>query len=166
MTQAVDASVLSAVLWRERQLLDLLAFKLEEEQLVIGAARHHIVGQATAEVEQVLAQVRDCETERTEAVATLATDSGLDASLPLRELIGLVDEPWSALLEEHRSALREAVIRISFIASATRRLLAGHLAASADALSLLGAAPPAYARGGAVAAPSVPARGRLVRGTM
>lgn len=167
MTVAVDASALSALLWRERQLLDLLAFRLEEEQLVVAAARPHMLAPATAEVHEVLDQVRTCEAERTQAVSALAGEVGLAGAPPLKDLIGVVDEPWSSLLEDHRAALREAVQRVSSIAATTRRLLAGHLTATADALSLLGAGSTGYAAAGSsLAAASVPARGRLVRGSM
>ena len=62
---------LSAVLWRERQLLELLLFKLEEEQLVLSSGRTRWLGHATREVEQVLDQIRTAELGRSmEADAT------------------------------------------------------------------------------------------------
>ena len=49
---------LSGVLWRERQLLELLLFKLEEEQLILTSGRTQWLGHATREVESVLDQIR------------------------------------------------------------------------------------------------------------
>lgn len=165
MTLPVDASELSAVLWRERQLLQLLAFKLEEEQLVVCAARPHLLTPATAEVEQVLDQLRRCEADRARAVEDLARQVGLGGQPPLSELTVALDEPWSTLLEEHRAGLREEVERICSIAATTRRLLAGHLTATADCLALLGAGPAGYGPD-ALAGAGASGRGHMVQGSM
>ena len=55
---------LSGVLWRERQLLELLLFKLEEEQLILSSGRTQWLGHATREVESVLDQIRTAELGR------------------------------------------------------------------------------------------------------
>ena len=47
---------LSSVLWRERDLLELLLFKLEVEQLVLTSGRTHWLAVAAREVETVLAR--------------------------------------------------------------------------------------------------------------
>ena len=39
------------ILWRERELLELLLFKLEEEQLVLASGRGRWLAHATHEVE-------------------------------------------------------------------------------------------------------------------
>src|SRR5260370_24300213 len=46
----------SAILWRERHLLELLLFKLDEEQLVLAAGRTRWLPRATPDVEMVLQQ--------------------------------------------------------------------------------------------------------------
>ncbi|HEY0397456.1 MAG TPA: flagellar protein FlgN, partial [Acidimicrobiia bacterium] len=48
----------SAILWRERHLLELLLFKLDEEQLVLAAGRTRWLPRATREVEMVLEEIR------------------------------------------------------------------------------------------------------------
>jgi len=50
-------SEVSSILWRERQLLELLLFKLEEEQLLLAAGRTRWLPHATREVDRVLAQL-------------------------------------------------------------------------------------------------------------
>ena len=52
---------LSAVLWRERELLELLTFKLEEEQLLLTAGKSRWIEHATREVEQVLERLRSAD---------------------------------------------------------------------------------------------------------
>ena len=49
----------STVLWTERELLELLLFKLEEEQLVLASGRTRWLAHATREVEMVIEQIRE-----------------------------------------------------------------------------------------------------------
>ena len=61
----------SGILWKERELLELLLFKLEEEQLVLASGRTRWLAHATREVEFVMEQIRTTELLRaTEEVAT------------------------------------------------------------------------------------------------
>ena len=53
-------SDVSNILWRERQLLELLVFKLEEEQLVLAAGRARWLAHASREVESVLGKGTTC----------------------------------------------------------------------------------------------------------
>ena len=55
----MGAHELSAMLWHERELLELLVFKLEEEQLLLTAGKSRWLQHATREVEQVLERLRD-----------------------------------------------------------------------------------------------------------
>ena len=62
----MGAHELSALLWRERELLELLVFKLEEEQLLlITAGKARWLQFATREVEQVMERVREAGLART-----------------------------------------------------------------------------------------------------
>src|SRR4028119_18381 len=54
----------SSILWRERELLELLVFKLEEEQLLLAAGRARWLTFATREVEMVLAEIKRSELGR------------------------------------------------------------------------------------------------------
>jgi hypothetical protein len=68
----VGANELSALLWRERELLELLIFKLEEEQLLLMSGKSRWLQHATREVEQVLNLVREAGLGRSVEVAALA----------------------------------------------------------------------------------------------
>jgi hypothetical protein len=57
-------SDVSNILWRERQLLELLVFKLEEEQLVLAAGRSRWLSHATREVETILGEIKKVELDR------------------------------------------------------------------------------------------------------
>ena len=137
----MGASEVSTLLWRERQLLELLLFKLEEEQLVLAAARPHLLAPASAEVAQVLEQISECETEREEATRELADELGLDAPARLGQIVEATEEPWTGIFADHRRGLVTAVERIRTLAAGTKALLAARLAATSDALALLGHAP-------------------------
>lgn len=137
----MGAPEVSTLLWRERQLLDLLLFKLEEEQLVLAASRPHLLGPASAEVAQVLEQISQCESEREAATRGLADELGLEAPARLGQIIEASEEPWTGIFADHRKGLVAAVERIRAMAAGTKALLAARLAATTDALSLLGHAP-------------------------
>src|SRR6478736_3999884 len=65
----MSLSEVSNILWRERQLLELLVFKLEEEQLVLASGRTRWLSHATREVETILEEIKRVELERAMAVA-------------------------------------------------------------------------------------------------
>ena len=83
-------SRLSDVLWRERHLLELLLFKLEEEQLILSAGRTRWLSRATREVENVLDEIRTAELGRAleadEAARAVGLDPGSDPSRVFAEL--------------------------------------------------------------------------------
>ena len=157
----MGASEVSTLLWRERQLLDLLLFKLEEEQLVLAAARPHLLGPASAEVAQVLEQISLCESEREAATRGLAEELGLDGPARLGQIVDATEEPWTGIFAEHRRGLVAAVERIRALAAGTKALLAARLTATTDALALLGHAP---IEGYGPASGGV--QGHLVRGSL
>ena len=72
---------LSSVLWRSRELLELLLFKLEEEQLLLAAGRSRWLAHATREVEVVLDQIRQTEVAR----AAYSQDAADDLVRPLQD---------------------------------------------------------------------------------
>ena len=161
----MGASEVSTLLWRERQLLDLLVFKMEEEQLILAASRPHLLGPASAEVAQVLEQISQCEAERELATRELASELGIGSPARLAEIVEASEEPWTGIFAEHRKGLVSAVSRIKVLATETKALLATRLAATTDALALLGQAPvDAYSPADGYA--TAGGTGRLVRGSL
>jgi len=128
----------SNILWRERQLLELLVFKLEEEQLVLAAGRTRWLQHATREVETVLEEIKRAELERSMEIEVLAQELGLTSAPSLRELSEITEAPWNKIFEEHRRALLEIAQEIESTASANRDMLSrGHQAAR-EALATIG----------------------------
>ena len=131
-------SDVSNILWRERQLLELLVFKLEEEQLVLAAGRTRWLVHATREVENVLAEIKRIELERAIQVAEAGRELGFSGSPTMRELASLTPSPWDGIFGDHRRALLTLAQEIDAITKSNRDLLQrGHQAAR-EAIAAMG----------------------------
>lgn len=128
----------SAILWRERHLLELLLFKLDEEQLVLAAGRTRWLPRATREVEMVLEEIRQTELERAVEVSRLAVDLGLPSGASLRQLAETAPEPWHDMLLEHRQAFLTLTDEITALVQSNRELLARGQKAVRDVLASIG----------------------------
>jgi FlgN protein len=127
----------STVLWRERELLELLLFKLEEEQLLLSSGRTRWLPHATREVEIVLGQIREAELVRAVEVDGVAAELGLPTAPSLRALADAAPGAWSELLHGHREAFLVLTQEIAATAEANRDVLtAGQRAAHETLLSL------------------------------
>jgi hypothetical protein len=131
-------SDVSNILWRERQLLELLVFKLEEEQLVLAAGRSRWLSHATREVESVLGEIRRIELERAVLVADAGRELGLSGAPSLKELSGLTSPPWDGIFAEHRRALLKLAQEIDTITQSNRDILQRGAQATREALVAIG----------------------------
>lgn len=158
-------SDLSAVLWHERELMELLLFKLDEEQLVLAAGKHEWLPRATREVEVVLAKISEAEMDRSVVVARVGQNLGLGTEPSLRELAAKAPEPWGDLLLDHRKSFTELAGRIQGIAEANRDLVRSAKSAADQVIAALAEDDnvSTYARGGRE---SQPRRARLLDGAM
>jgi hypothetical protein len=134
----MSLSEISNLLWRERQLLELLLFKLEEEQLVLAAGRTRWLAAATREVEAVLDEIRRVEIARSTEVEVLAVELGLGPGPSLRELGEVIPAPWGGIFEEHRRAFLTTTDEITTLAHSNRELLTRGYAAAQEFLASLG----------------------------
>jgi PAS domain-containing protein len=125
----------SNVLWRQRELLELLLFKLEEEQLVLASGRTRWLAHAAGEVEAVLEQIRETEMLRAVEVETVAAELSLPTSPSLRTLIEHSPAPWDGLLRGHREAFLNLTSEITTLAEANRDLLVTGQRALQEALT-------------------------------
>lgn len=119
----MELAEVSSVLWRERNLLELLLFKLDEERLLLGAGLDGWLPRATHEVELVRAELHRIEEPRTRAVDGLAAELGLPPGTALAEVAAAAPPPWDGLLEEHRAAFRALTIDIRPLERVHRDLL-------------------------------------------
>ncbi|HEV7813109.1 MAG TPA: flagellar export chaperone FlgN [Leifsonia sp.] len=118
------ASELSAQLWKERELLELLLFKLEEEQLLLTAGKSRWISHATREVEQVMERMRTVGLARTVEVATLAEEWGISPDSSLRGLAAAApDGIWADIFASHLTAMTELTGQIAEVRDTNERLL-------------------------------------------
>lgn len=132
----MSANDLSALLWRERELLELLTFKLEVEQLLLTAGRTRWIDHATREVEQVLDRLRGTGLERSVAVSELAREWGTDDEAPLRDLVAAAPVgPWGEIFGAHLAAMTELTERIARLRDENERFLRAAARATQEALA-------------------------------
>jgi hypothetical protein len=151
---------LSSILWREREMLELLLFKLEEEQLVLAAGRTRWLAHATREVEVVLDQIRHTELLRATEVAAVGTELGIGTNPSLTALADAVGEPWSEMFHQHRKAFMALTAEISTLAEANRDLLTTGQRAVRETLLMVGGSVQTYGRHGETVAAAP--RSRLI----
>ena len=123
---------LSLILWRERELLDTLLYKLEIEQLVLASGKNRWLAAAAREVEAVLEVIRETELLRAVAADEAAARIGLSSNPSLRSLAEAVDEPWQSILLDHREAFLGYTRQIAEIAETNRELLTAGQQADRD----------------------------------
>lgn len=128
----------SSILWRERELLELLVFKLEEEQLLLAAGRARWLGFATREVEMVLTEIKRSELGRAVEVDAVAVSLGLVPGMSLRQLAESVPPPWDNILREHRKAFLALSDEISELARTNKELRGNGLRKARETLLSLG----------------------------
>jgi hypothetical protein len=113
----------STILWRQREQLSTLLFKLEVEGLLLTTGRERWLGAATREVELVMEQIRATELLRGMAVDELAPPLGLPPGASLAELAGALAPPWDDVFAEHRAGLLLISAEIDSMVRANRELL-------------------------------------------
>ena len=116
---------LSAGLWRERELLELLLFKLEAQELLLAAGRSRWIQFATREIEQVLDGLRT------------AGDEAVD--LVLLDLIDSAPEgAWRDVLTEHLRAMTRLTDEIGRLRDANSEQLRAVMRATQETIAGLG----------------------------
>jgi hypothetical protein len=129
---------LAAVLWRQRDLLERLVYRLECEQLLLAAGRTRFLALATGEVEDLVAQLRVLEVQRAGVADRVAAEVGLAPGTGLEQLAGAVQPPWTGVLLEHREALLALTAELAALAETNRGLMAAGLRAVESAVAGLG----------------------------
>lgn len=147
----MGAHELSSLLWQERELLELLVFKLEEEQLLLTAGKTRWLQHATREVEQVLERLRSAGLARTVEVAALAKDWGTCDDSTLRELASSApDGPWGEIFAAHLTAMTELTSEIRELRDSNQQYLRSAARSTQETLANLNPDSGTYdSRGGA-----------------
>jgi len=159
----VSLAELSNVLWRQRQLLDLLLFRMTVEQTLLVGRQVRWLARATDEVEAVLEEMRETELVRTVVLQEAADDLGLGIDPSLREVAEAAPEPWGDIFEEHRRAFLGLTDEVQTIAASNRELLGREQRATRELIEELSGTEygrrsedaPHYGRVGAGHAPAI-----------
>ncbi|WP_203135607.1 flagellar protein FlgN [Microbacterium sp. JZ31] len=148
----MGANELSLHLWRERELLEMLLFKLEEQQLLLAAGKSRWIHFATREVEQVLDRMRQTGLGRAVEVTAVADEWGAPEDATLRELLEHAPtDAWREVFSEHLRAMTELTAEIEQLRDANELQLRAAVRATQEAVAGLGVRTGEYDAGGAVA---------------
>lgn len=124
---------LSSLLWRERELLDLLVFKLEVEHLILSSGKSRWLEHATREVSHVVERLRNTSLERTAAAAEVAQLWGLAADAGLLDLAdGAPEGPWSEILTSHHGSMMNTVDQVRGLRDGNLQFLRAGLRSTQD----------------------------------
>jgi hypothetical protein len=150
---------LSALLWRERELLEVLLFKLEVEQLLLTSGKSRWLTRASAETEQVTGHIRDLGLARTVEVAAVATEWGCAEDSTLGDLIEHSPDPiWTDILGSHLKGFADLVGNIQIARDANLVLLREGNRATQDTIADLDIGPAIYTSSGSAPANLAAAR--------
>jgi hypothetical protein len=133
----MSLDAVSNLLWRERELLELLLFKLDEEHLILAAGRTRWLVHAAREVEMVLDEIKRIELERAVVLDDVAAHLEVHGAPTLDALASIASGPWPQIFEAHRGALVALTREIRAAADRNRDVLArGHEATRSALRSL------------------------------
>ncbi len=127
----------STVLWRERDLLEMLRYRLEVQELILQAGLTSRISLAVREVEEALENIRLTDLERSMEAEEAARSLGLEPDASLHEIAASAPAPWDELLGEHRAALLELASEIGDISKRNRDTLAANYQATQETLAIL-----------------------------
>lgn len=97
---------LSMHLIRERELLELLLFKLDVQQMLLATGRTRWIPQTVNEIERVLAQMPTTALTRDTLVVAVSAEWGAPDATTLRELIDVAPtDAWREVLSGHLDAM-------------------------------------------------------------
>lgn len=141
----VSAHELSALLWRERELLETLIFKLEVEQLLLTAGKTRWLKRASSEIERTTDELRMVGLGRTVEVENVAAEWGADEGANLREILDRApDGPWSGIFETHLRALTDLTTQIRALRDANEQFLRAASRSAQETLNNVGGAARTY----------------------
>lgn len=129
---------LAGLLRQERQLLEMLLFKLVEARHLLRAQDARFLSWAAAEVDVAATRLRHAELHRATVTSRLAAELRVDDErLTLGELADASPEPWRTILDDHRQALVRLLAELEQVTADNRELAERGLRAVKDVLTLV-----------------------------
>lgn len=155
----MGVSELSTELWRQRELLEQLLFKFDEERLLLVAGKSRWIPHATREVEAVVDRLKVAGLGLSIAITEVADEWGLPHDVRLRDLAAAAPAgAWSEVLTSHLKALTAVTGEIKAVRSSNDQLLRAALRSSQETLNLIAGMPALYEADGSASQSILPAR--------
>lgn len=135
----------------EEAALENLLFKLREQHMVLASGEHRWLTRCTGEVETAVGALTQAGSRREEVAGRVHAAHGLAPGSSLGALAERIDDELSCqrLLQRQRS-LRDMLDQVRRCSRQNREMLAHGLAATNDALALLGTVPTYDSAGGKI----------------
>ncbi len=140
----MGANDLSAALWRQRELLELLRFKFEEQQLLLAAGRTRWIPHATREVEAIARRLKTAGLSLIVATVDVATEWGLPEDARLRDVAMAAPGAWKEIFTSHLEMLVSLTNDIRAVRNSNDRLLRFALRSTQETLNLVDDSPSTY----------------------
>lgn len=141
----MPAHELSMQLLRERDLLELLLFKLDVQQTLLASGRTRWVKHAANEIERVLQAMPAAAMRRDALVSTVAEAWGVPEATSLRELISAAPtDAWREVLTGHLDAMTVLADEISEMKKVNEQRLRTALRVTQETIAGLGDPTGAY----------------------
>lgn len=135
----MSANELTALLWREREVLETVLFKLEEERMVLLSGRTRWLSRATSESLAIAKKAAELSLARTVEASALGVEWGAGDNPTLNELIACApDHAWRDILTQHREALLALAEQIGLARDENARILNAAIRATHEASSAAG----------------------------
>jgi hypothetical protein len=134
---SADWAGASTTLWREREALEQLLFKLFEQHLVLAAGSGRWLHLVDDEVHAAAEGVRAAELIRSAEFEVLGRRAGLAPAASLCEFVDAAPEPWPLVFDDHRTVLHELALQVRATAADDMRVLQAGAKAIGATLSSL-----------------------------
>ncbi|MDR6690532.1 hypothetical protein J2X55_001431 [Microbacterium sp. 1154] len=145
----MSATDLSMHLLRQREVLELMLFKLEELELLLSTGRTRWIQRATVEVERVAQALTAGTIERDTLFVDVAAEWGVPEATSLRELIDVAPtDAWREVLGSHHEALSDLAAEIAEKKGSVDQHLRSALRVTQETIAGLGEPTGEYAASG------------------
>ncbi|GAA1916996.1 hypothetical protein GCM10009775_06790 [Microbacterium aoyamense] len=142
---------LSLHLTREREMLELLLFKLDVQQMLLATGRTRWVPQTAKEIERVIALMPPLALTRDTLVVSVAKEWGNPEAKTLRELIDVAPtDAWREVMDGHLTAMVDLAAEISELKKINEQRLRTAIRVTQETIAGLGVATGEYDQAGDV----------------
>lgn len=147
----MSAHELSMHLMREREMLELLLFKLDVQQMLLASGRTRWIPQTVNEIERVLAAMPVTALTRDTLVVAVADEWGVPDATTLRDLIDAApSDAWREVLNGHLEAMLALAAEIGEMKRINEQRLRTALRLTQETIAGLGAPTGEYDQSGDV----------------